>query len=116
MFKKFHFARMVVTLILLAYSTVGLTQEKIEGLVTSTKLTMCSFKPGGCAGNLVLDVQHAGKTEQVAIKVPLGTQIKKGNEYAYLPALRGNMVTINLVVENGEKVARSIDVIKPAKP
>ncbi|HLQ25649.1 MAG TPA: hypothetical protein VK138_07145 [Acidiferrobacterales bacterium] len=54
--------------------------------------------------------------EQVAIKVPLGTQIKKGNEYTYLPALRGNMVTVNFIAENGEKVAKSIDVIKPAKP
>lgn len=49
-------------------------------------------------------------------KVPLGTQIKKGNEYAYLPALKGNLVSITHVTENGEKVAKTIEVIKTAKP
>jgi hypothetical protein len=44
--------------------------------------------------------------------VPLGTQIKKGDEVIYLPALRGNLVAVTQVSENGEKVAKSIELIK----
>ena len=108
--------RLALALVLSAYAMIGFGQDRLDGVVVSTKLTQCSFKPGGCAGSLVLEVQRAGKLEQVAIKVPLGTQIKKGNEYTYLPALRGNLVSVTHVTENGEKVARSIEVIKPAKP
>jgi hypothetical protein len=109
-------ARVIFACVISTAAMAGLAQEKIEGVVTSTKLTMCSFKPGGCAGSLVLEVQRDKNLEQVAVKVPLGTHIKKGDEHAYLPALRGNMVSISHIVENGEKVAKSIDVIKPAKP
>jgi hypothetical protein len=116
MLEQFAFTRVALAITLSTYSVFGLAQEKLDGVVKSTKLTMCSFKPGGCAGSLVLEVQRDKNVEQVAVKVPLGTHIKKGDEYAYLPALRGNMVTINHIVENGEKVATSIDVIKPAKP
>lgn len=116
MYKKASFMRVALVLVLSAYALVGFGQEKINGVVISTTLTKCSFKPGGCEGSLVLETQHAGKPEQVPIKVPLGTQIKKGNEYTYLPALRGNLVTVTHVTESGEKVAKSIEVIKPAKP
>jgi len=44
------------------------------------------------------------------------TQIKKGNDDIYLPALRGNLVAVTQVSDNGEKVAKSIEVIKPPKP
>lgn len=107
---------MAFTLIVSTFAATGFAEEKIEGVVTSTKLTMCKFEPGGCAGSLVLDVQQDGKVAQVPVKVPLGTQIKKGNETAYLPALRGNLVSITHKEENGEKIAKSIDVMKSEKP
>lgn len=117
MYKKVSFITWVaLVLVLSAYALVGFGQEKIEGVVVSTKLTKCSFKPGGCEGSLVLEAQRAGKPEPVTIRVPLGTQIKKGNEYAYLPALKGNLVSVTHVTENGEKVAKTIEVIKTAKP
>ncbi len=47
MFKKFPFTRVVFTLVPSTYSMLGLAQEKLDGVVTGTKLTMCSFKPGG---------------------------------------------------------------------
>jgi hypothetical protein len=85
----------------------ALAQEKIEGKVVSTKLTACTFKPGGCEGTMVLET---AKPESVTIKVPLGTMIKKGEEVMFLPALRGRVVTVTHVTEKGERVARAIDV------
>lgn len=104
--------RLCLIVVLLAYASVGFGQERVEGVVVSTKLTKCSFKPGGCEGNLVLETPRGDKKEQLTIKVPLGTQIKKGNEDIYLPALRGNLVAVTQVSDNGEKVAKAIEVIK----
>lgn len=96
-------------------SVPALAQEVIEGTVTGTKLTRCSFKPGGCEGSLVLEARSEGEMVQVTIKVPLGTPIKKGAEHVYLPTLNGKEVRIVHGMEKGEKVAKSIEV-RPAKP
>lgn len=85
----------------------ALAREKIEGKVISTRLTACSFKPGGCEGTMVLETV---KSERVPIKVPLGTLIRKGDTVMFLPALRGRVVTVTHVVENGERIARTIEV------
>lgn len=85
----------------------AIAQQRIEGKVVSTKLTVCQFKPGGCEGSMVLETAAPG---QVTIKVPLGTTIRKGNETVYLPALRGRTVSVTHVTEKGEKIARAIDV------
>lgn len=98
--------------VLLAYASIGFGQERVEGVVVSTKLTKCSFKPGGCEGNLVLETLRGDKKEQLTIQVPLGTQIKKGTEDILLPALRGNLVAVTHVSDKGEKVAKSIELIK----
>ncbi len=90
------------------------TQEKIEGKVASTKLTACDFKPGGCEGSMVLELEGGGKTEQATIKVQRGVLIKHGSENLYLPALRGSVVSVSYVTEKGEKVAKAIDVVKKA--
>lgn len=116
MFKKLPLPQVTFTLLLSAYAVSGWAQEKLEGLVTSTKLTVCKFEPGGCAGDLKLEVQRDGKVVQVPVKVPLGTPIKKGDEIAYLPALRKNRVAISYVEEKGQKVAKSIAVITSEKP
>ncbi len=108
--------QLFLVVVLMAYASIGFGQERVEGAVVGTKLIRCSFKPGGCEGNLVLEMQQGDKKEQLTIKVPLGTQIKKGNDDIYLPALRGNLVVVTHVSDNGEKVAKSIEVIKSAKP
>jgi len=104
--------QLCLVVVLLASASIGFGQERIEGVVVSTKLTKCTFKPGGCEGNLVLETPRGDQKEQLTIKVPLGTQIKKGTEDIYLPALRGNLVAVTHVSDNGEKVAKSIEVIK----
>ena len=104
--------RLFLVVVLLASASVGFGQERIEGVVVSTKLTKCTFKPGGCEGNLVLETPRGDTKEQLTIKVPLGTQIKKGNEDIFLPALRGNLVAVTHISENGAKVAKSIELIK----
>jgi len=88
-------------------SGMSAAQEKIEGKVLSTKLTVCTFKPGGCEGTMALETAKPG---QLTIKVPLGTMIKKGDEVIFLPALRGRTVSVTHVTEKGERVARVIDV------
>ena len=98
------------------YPSIGFAQETVRGTVVSTKLTFCDFKPGGCEGSLVLDTSAAGKPGQMGIKVPRGTLIKQGNDFVYLPALRGKYITVAYVMEKGEPVAKSIDVLKTTKP
>lgn len=90
----------------------GFGQEKIEGTVVGTKLTLCQFKPGGCEGYLTLETTGAVKPEQVTLKVALGTPIKKGKEDVFLPALRGKSVAVSYVTDKGEKLAKSIEVLE----
>ncbi|MBI2297127.1 MAG: hypothetical protein HYU76_14075 [Betaproteobacteria bacterium] len=85
-------------------------EERLEGKVTGTKVTICQFKPGGCEGTLTIETTVGGKDQEVTIKVPLGTMIKRGNEVVYLPTLRGKVVTVTHVTERGEKTARAIEV------
>ena len=92
--------------------SVGFGQEKTEGTVVGTKLTACQFKPGGCEGFLTLETKGGAKSEQVTIKVALGTPIKKGNEDLYLPALRGKLVAVSYVTDKGEKLAKTIAVLE----
>ncbi|WP_340522339.1 hypothetical protein [Cupriavidus necator] len=98
------------------YPSIGFAQETVEGTVISTKLTFCDFKPGGCEGSLVLQTSAAGKSGQMGIKVPRGTLSKQGNDFAYLPSLRGKYLTVAYVMEKGEPVAKSIEVLKTRKP
>ena len=88
---------------------------RIEGVVTSTKLTTCEFKPGTCEGSLVLERKEGGKPNEVTIKVPKGTVITKGSDHLFLPGLKGNAVAVTYTEERGEKVAKAIEV-KAAKP
>ncbi len=88
-------------------------EERLEGKVTGTNVTVCQFKPGGCEGTLTLETSLGGKVQEVTIKVPLGTMIKRGNEVVYLPTVRGKLVAVTHVTERGEKIARSIEVTTP---
>lgn len=97
--------------LLVIHPRPGFGQQALEGKVLGIKLTHCDFKPGGCAGSLKLETV-AG---QVEIDVPLGTPIRQGSEYVYLPALRGKAVSVVLAADKPGKTARSIDV-KAAKP
>ena len=99
----------VATIIVVTLAQGASAQEKIEGKVVSTTLTHCDFKPGGCAGHLVLETALAGKAAQVTVQVPLGPIINRGKETAYLPALNGSRVVIALDASKTGKVARSIE-------
>jgi len=93
------------------FPSVGFSQEKAEGTVVSTKVTICQFKPGGCEGYLTLETKGGAKPEQVTIKVALGTPIKKDKEDLYLPTLRGKLVAVSYVTDKGEKLAKSVEVL-----
>jgi hypothetical protein len=103
----------VVTGLLFAVASPSLeaAEERIEGTVVSTVMTACGMKPGTCEGSLVLDTK--GKDGQVTVKVPNGTQIKKGDGHLFLPGLKGSQVRIAYVSDKGERVAKSIDVKSP---
>lgn len=95
--------------------SMAFAQTRIEGTVSSTTLTKCDFKPGTCEGSLVLETKEGSKANQVKVKVPQGTTIKRGNDHLFLPGLKGQTVVISYVEEKGETVAKSIEV-KAAKP
>ena len=92
---------------------VGLADEKLEGKVVSTNLTMCNPKPtgGGCQGDLTLKTKSAGAAQQVAITVTADTIIRKGRDFMLLPATQGSSVVVSFVTDKGQKVATSIDVV-----
>lgn len=102
-----------LVLVLVGAVSAVSAQQQIEGTVVSTKLTACDMKPGTCEGSLVLDTRS--KDGQVTVKVPKGTQIKKGTDYLFLPGLKGTQVAISYATDEGERVAKSIEV-KSAKP
>ncbi len=105
----------VVTGLLVAVASPApeAAEERIEGTVVSTVLTACGMKPGTCEGSLVLGTK--GMHGQVAVKVPNGTLIKKGDGHVFLPDLKGSQVAIAYVNDNGARVAKVIEV-RPAKP
>lgn len=103
-----------VVIALLGAAAIVHAQQQIEGTVVSTKLTACAMKPGTCEGSMVLDTKGA-TPDQVAIKVPKGTQIKQGDAHLFLPGTKGRVVAITYVEDKGEKVAKSIEV-KASKP
>ena len=94
--------------------SVSLGQSRLEGTVIGATLTKCEFKPGTCEGSLTLEIKESEKANQVTVKVPQGTSIKKGNDHLFLPGLKGQNVVIVHVVEKGGNVAKSIEV-KTAK-
>ncbi len=102
-------------LIALPPPAVEAAEERIEGIVVSTTLTSCEFKPGTCEGSLVLERKDSGKPNPVTVKVPKGTAIKKGNDHLFLPGLKGQTIAVTYAEDKGEKVAKAIEV-KPAKP
>jgi len=102
-------------LIALPPPAVEAAEEQIEGIVVSTTLTSCDFKPGTCEGSLVLERKDGGKPNPVTVKVPKGTAIKKGNDHLFLPGLKGQTIAVTYAEDKGEKVAKAIEV-KPAIP
>lgn len=98
--------------LILSRAPAAIAQEKIEGKVISTKLTVCDMnvKVGGCAGTLTLERKADGRTEELKVNVPLGTPITRGSETMYLPALRGKTVVVTQVMEKSERVAKAIEV------
>ncbi len=101
-------------LTLLAAVSGAIAQQQIEGTVVSTTMTACDMKPGTCEGTMVLDTKGA-PSGQVTIKIPKGTLITHGDGHLFLPGTKGRVVAIKYVENQGEKVAKSIEV-KSAKP
>ncbi len=98
-------------------STAGSADEKLEGNVVGTNLTLCHPRPGGggCEGTLTLETKTSGAALQMELKVIADTIIKKDGQATVLPATEGTAVLVRYVTEKGQRVAKSIDVIGPAQ-
>jgi len=93
-------------------------EEKLEGNVVHTNLTLCHPRPGGggCEGTLTLETKAAaGTAERVVIRVIADTIIKRDQDVLFLPATQGNAVLVTYSMEKGQKVAKAINVLGPAR-
>src|SRR5712692_7650329 len=100
-----------------AAPAVSVAEEKVEGKVVHTNLTLCHPRPtgGGCEGTLTLETKAGGTAQQVVIKVIADTIIKKGQDHLLLPQTQDSSVVVIYVTEKGQKVAKSIDVVGTAR-
>src|SRR5712692_6780074 len=94
---------LVIALVVMALvtPTASVADEKIEGKVMRTNLTLCHPRPtgGGCEGTLTLETKADGTAQQVAIKVIADTVIKKGQDYLLLPQTQDYSVIVTFVTE-----------------
>ena len=86
-------------------------EGKFEGLVLRTRVTVCQFKPRGCAGYMVVETERAGRRVQWTVQVRLGVPIRRGEDYIYLASLGGSAISATYVSEQDAIIARSIEVI-----
>jgi len=89
-------------------------EQKLEGLVLRTNVTLCQLKPRGCAGYFVLETERGSRRERVTVQVRLGVPIRHEDDYVFLASLSGNLVSVTYVSEKGAIVARSIVVLYKA--
>jgi len=92
-------------------------EEKLEGNVVHTNLTLCHPRPGGggCEGTLTLETKAGGTAQRMLVKVIADTIIKRDQDVLFLPATQGNAVVVSYVTEKGQKVAKAINVLGPAR-
>lgn len=86
-------------------------EQKLEGRVLRTKVTLCEHRARGCAGYMILDAEQRGRHEQVMVQVRLGVPIRHGDDYVYLASLGGKLVSVIYVDEKGAIVAKAIQVV-----
>jgi hypothetical protein len=89
-------------------------EQRIQGTVLQTRVTLCQFKPRGCAGFMVMELAREGRREQVTVQVRLGVPIRHEEDYVLLATLRGSVVSVVHVIEKGAIVAKSIEVTTKA--
>ncbi|HEU4353380.1 MAG TPA: hypothetical protein VFR66_16055 [Burkholderiales bacterium] len=94
---------------LVSHASSALADERIEGIVTATRVTHCdATRRGGCAGTLFLQPTH-GNGGALPIQVPLGTPISCGDDRVLLHALQGRVVVVTLA-HGGSGAARAIQI------
>lgn len=86
-------------------------EQKFEGRVLHTKVTLCEHRARGCAGYMILETDLRGRRERVMVQVRLGVPIRHGDDYVYLASLGGKLVSVIHVTEKGAIVARAIQVL-----
>lgn len=101
----------------MAVAAQAISEQKIEGAVLQTRVTLCQLRPRGCAGYMILDAARQGGRERVLVQVRLGVPITRDERDVALAVLAGSKVSVVYVAEKGGIVARSIKVLSmPASP
>ena len=101
----------------MAVAAQAIAEQKIEGAVLRTRVTLCQLRPRGCAGYMILDAARRGGRERVLVQVRLGVPITRDKRDVALAVLAGSKVSVVYVAEKGGIVARSIEVLSmPASP
>lgn len=98
----------------LGRAALASTESRFEGVVLRTHVTICQFKPRGCAGYMEVATERGGRRAQWTVQVRLGVPIRRGDDYVYLASLGGKRVSIVHVNEDGAIIARSIEVLTEA--
>ena len=111
-----QFAALWLLVVGFAVAPNGLAQpsadeQKFEGRVLRTRVTLCEHRARGCAGYMILDAEQRGGHEQVLVQVRLGVPIRHGDDYVYLASLGGKRVSVKYVTDKGGVVAREIEVL-----
>ncbi len=94
----------------------AIAEQKIQGTVLRTRVTLCELKPRGCAGYMILEAERPGGRERTLVQVRLGVPIRQEERYVALALLAGHKVSVVYVKEKGGIVARSIEVLGKAAP
>ena len=96
----------------LAGAAQASAERSIEGKVLHAKVTLCEFRPRGCAGYMVVEIDRDGRREQVMVQVRPGVPIRRRDDYVLLPTLSGRLVSVVHAMEKGAIVAKSIEVLE----
>lgn len=91
-------------------------EQRLQGAVLSTRVTLCELKPRGCAGYMIVQTDPTGGRERVTVQVRLGVPIREGETYVALATLDGRAVSVVYVNEKGRLIARSIEVLGKMAP
>lgn len=95
-----------------AHAAPANAELMIEGRVGKVTVTLCEFRPRGCAGYFMLEALREGRLDRLMVKVRPGVPIRHGESYVLLANLPGSLVSVVYVLEKAAMVARSIEVIE----
>jgi len=90
--------------------TIGLAQQKVEGMVVALKIEKCGMQPGSCEGTI--DIGEPGKARTLAVAPGTTTINKEGHVVVLQEVKLGDRAVAEVVRKDGQDIAKVIDVHK----